>query len=112
MSLLPRVYPLAPASRGRIAAVHPEAGGTWYASSMRRTVRTLVPVLMKVSEGNFPDTAARFNDGPKLVVLLRAVGTDGDESASGLQHLQGVHNVLDIVCVRKRRIHNNAVECS
>jgi hypothetical protein len=23
-----------------------------------------------------------------------------------------VHNVLDIVCVRKRRIHNNAVECS
>ena len=59
-----------------------------------------------------PDSAPRFNDGLQFVVLARAIGTEGDEPASGLQRLQGVRNVLDIVGVGKRRIHKNVVECS
>lgn len=38
------------------------------------------------------------------MILPQAVGTDGDKSASWLQHLPGVHDVLNIVCVPKRRI--------
>jgi hypothetical protein len=34
----------------------------------------------------------------------------GQGSVAKTEHLQGVHNVLDMVCVRKRRIHNNAVQ--
>jgi hypothetical protein len=36
----------------------------------------------------------------------------GDESASGLQHLQGVRNVPDIVGIGKQRIQANRINDS
>ena len=57
-----------------------------------------------------PHTTSSFHDGLQDGGLARAVRTDGYESASGVEVAECVFDVLDIVAVRKRWIHKDAVE--
>jgi hypothetical protein len=47
-----------------------------------------------------------------LVILPGSVGADGDKSASGLEEVQRVGDVLNIRAVLERGIHQNCVEAA
>ena len=60
----------------------------------------------------FPDTASGVNDGTQFVILTRAVRAYCDKSATWAEVTECVGDVLNVLAVRKRRIHQNPVKCS
>ena len=57
-----------------------------------------------------PGAAVFLHDGPKLGALPWSVGAESDEAAARCETTERMGDVLDIVAVLKRRIHDDARE--
>lgn len=58
----------------------------------------------------FSDTASGVNDGTQFVILTRAVRAYRDKPTTRGEVTECVGNVLDVLAVCKRRIHQNPVK--
>src|ERR1019366_2738510 len=69
-----------------------------------------VDVRTGLLEGSRRQVDPFQGEGLKLLPLPRTVGADRDKAAAGLQLGQGVLDMLDVLGVGERRVHQNSVE--